>query len=65
MAGFGNKLKNFDVYRKLPKDLTEPTLSGALVSIISTVIMVCLFISEFSSYLNVTETSEMYVDYSR
>ncbi len=48
---FGNsvssKLKSFDIYRKLPSDLTEPTLSGALVSIVSTVIMLLLFISEF------------------
>jgi hypothetical protein len=25
-----NKLKAFDVYGKIPQDLTEPTLSGAL-----------------------------------
>jgi len=63
--GVGNRLKNFDVYRKLPTDLTEPTLSGALISIISTLIMIILFLSEFSAYLAVTETSEMYVDYER
>lgn len=40
--GVGNRLKNFDVYRKLPTDLTEPTLSGALISIISTLIMVTI-----------------------
>ena len=25
-----SRLKSFDVYRKLPKDLTEPTMSGAM-----------------------------------
>ena len=29
-SSVANRLKTFDVYRKLPKDLTEPTLSGAL-----------------------------------
>jgi hypothetical protein len=59
------KLKSFDVYRKLPSDLTEPTLSGALVSIISAIIMVILFLSEFYGYMQVTEISEMFVDISR
>ena len=42
-----NRLKSFDVYRKLPSDLTEPTTSGAIVSVLSTIIMIILFISEF------------------
>lgn len=50
------------MYRKLPSDLTEPTLSGAVVSILSTAIMVILFISEFNGYLSVEESSEMFVD---
>lgn len=66
---FGNtlksRLKQFDVYRKLPADLTEPTFSGALVSIISTFIMVVLFISEFSEYMEVRTVSEMYVDIAK
>lgn len=50
------------MYRKLPSDLTEPTLSGALVSIVSSVIMIILFVSEFNGYLSIEESSEMYVD---
>lgn len=51
MLGLGvkDKLKSLDVFRKLPSDLTEPTFSGALVSIISTIIMVTLFISELNA----------------
>ena len=60
-----SKLKAFDVYKKLPSDLTEPTLSGALVSIISTLIMIILFLSELNSYLKVREITEMFVDVSR
>ena len=29
-SSVASRLKSFDVYRKLPKDLTEPTMSGAL-----------------------------------
>ena len=29
-ASVTNKLKAFDVYKKMPRHLTEPTLSGAL-----------------------------------
>lgn len=50
------------MYRKLPSDLTEPTLSGAVVSIASTIIMLVLFVSEFNGYLTIEENSEMFVD---
>lgn len=61
-SGVQSKLKNFDMYRKLPSDLTEPTLSGAIVSLLSTIIMLVLFISEFNGYLTIEENSEMFVD---
>ena len=46
----------------MPKDLTESTLSGAFVSIISLVIMGLLFFSELRNYLSLNESSEMYID---
>ena len=46
IGGVQGKLRSLDIYRKLPKDLTEPTMSGALVSIVSTVVMVFLFMTE-------------------
>jgi len=46
-----SRLKSFDIYRKLPKDLTEPTMSGAMVSLLSTLIMGVLFITEFNEFL--------------
>jgi len=64
MSGF-SRLKAFDVYRKLPQDLTEPTMSGALVSIISTVFMLILFITEFNEFLKVQTVSEMFIDINR
>jgi len=44
---------SFDVYRKIPKDLTEPTYTGAIISILSCVFMVVLFLSELVSFLTV------------
>jgi len=80
MSAF-TRLKSFDVYRKLPQDLTEATMSGAigsllfqkfssliffpLVSIASTLIMLILFITEFNEFLKVQTVSEMFIDINR
>ena len=47
---FGVALKKFDIYKKLPSDLTEPTLSGAIISIVAASIMLILFLSELHKY---------------
>ncbi|CAG9317000.1 unnamed protein product [Blepharisma stoltei] len=60
-----SKLKRFDVYRKLPHDLTEPTLSGAFVSIIACAFMTLLFLTELAEYLKVNTNTEMFVDINR
>mmetsp|Transcript_21593 Transcript_21593/g.39490 ORF Transcript_21593/g.39490 Transcript_21593/m.39490 type:complete len:334 (+) Transcript_21593:85-1086(+) len=59
------KLKKLDVYRKVPADLTEPTLSGAIVSIVAASVMILLFFSELSEFLHVNTQSEMFVDVNR
>jgi len=64
MSAF-TRLKSFDVYRKLPQDLTEATMSGAIVSIASTLIMLILFITEFNEFLKVQTASEMFIDINR
>ena len=60
-----SKLKKFDVYRKLPQDLTEPTISGAMVSIVACSFMLLLFLSELNTYLTVSTSTEMFVDINR
>jgi len=62
---FLSKLKSFDVYRDIPKDLTEQTLTGATVSVICSIAIAWLFLSEFLSYLAVQRTSEMFVDVTK
>ena len=59
------KLMRLDVYRKLPQDLTESTVSGALVSVVAIGMMIVLFLSELNAYLAVNTTSEMFVDINR
>jgi len=60
-----SKLKNLDIYRKTPKDLTEGTISGGLVSIVACAFMSILFLTELSVYLRTSTFSEMYVDTAR
>lgn len=55
-------VRRFDVYRKVPKDLTEPTLTGAVISICSCLFIVFLLLSEFYSFINTEIVSELFVD---
>lgn len=55
-------IRRFDIYRKVPKDLTQPTQTGAIISILSAVVMVFLFFSEFYSFITVEIVSELFVD---
>lgn len=56
------KLTDFDVYRKVPKDFSEGTKAGAVLSFVTAIIMFILFVSEMSTYLSVEMVSEMIVD---
>jgi len=55
-------LRRLDIYRKVPKDLTQPTLTGAIISICSCLFMTFLFISELKEYLTVEVQSVLTVD---
>ncbi len=46
MSGVLGKLKNLDAYPKVNEDFFTKTLSGGLITIVSSVIMVLLFLSE-------------------
>ncbi|KAJ4896629.1 hypothetical protein Rs2_23423 [Raphanus sativus] len=58
------KIKSVDFYRKIPRDLTEASLSGAGLSIIAALAMVFLFGMELSTYLAVTTNTSVIVDKS-
>ncbi|EPS61947.1 hypothetical protein M569_12845, partial [Genlisea aurea] len=58
------KLKSVDFYRKIPRDLTEASLSGAGLSIIAAFSMIFLFGMELRDYLNVSTSTSIIVDQS-
>lgn len=55
-------IRRFDIYRKVPKDLTQPTHAGAIISILSALVMIFLFLSEFYSFITPEIVSELFVD---
>ncbi|TKY48970.1 disulfide-isomerase 5-4 [Spatholobus suberectus] len=59
-----SKIKSVDFYRKIPRDLTEASLSGAGLSIIAALCMVFLFGMELNSYLSVSTSTSVIVDKS-
>ncbi|KAK7257327.1 hypothetical protein RIF29_31213 [Crotalaria pallida] len=59
-----SKLKSVDFYRKIPRDLTEATLSGAGLSIVAALAMMFLFGMELSNYLSVSTSTSVIVDKS-
>lgn len=58
-------LRRFDLYRKVPRDLTEPTVSGAAVSCCTVFIGLYLFLSEFFVFTQRRWESEMFIDESK
>jgi len=57
-------IKKFDLYRKVPRDLTEPTLSGAAVSCFTVAVALYLFTSELFVYSQRKWDSEMLIEKS-
>ncbi|EDO49249.1 predicted protein [Nematostella vectensis] len=55
-------VRRFDIYRKVPKDLTEPTFAGAVISICSCLFITFLFLSEFYGFIGTEIASELFVD---
>ncbi|OQV25923.1 Endoplasmic reticulum-Golgi intermediate compartment protein 1 [Hypsibius exemplaris] len=55
-------LRRLDIYRKVPKDLTQPTLTGALISVFCVLFIVFLLISEFLMFITPEIQSELFVD---
>ena len=51
--------------RKVPRDLTEATLAGGTLSLISSIVMAYLFITNFSQYLTVETSTSVRLDESQ
>ncbi|XP_057457365.1 protein disulfide-isomerase 5-4-like [Lotus japonicus] len=59
-----SKIKSVDFYRKIPRDLTEASLSGAGLSIVAALSMLFLFGMELNSYMSVSTSTSVIVDKS-
>lgn len=54
-------IRRFDIYRKIPKDLTQPTSTGGTISICCIFFIILLLASEFYSFITPEVTSQLYV----
>ena len=55
-------LYSLDIYRKIPQDLTQPTASGAIVSVFCIFFISFLLLSEFASFISINVESELFVE---
>lgn len=56
------KIKDFDFYRKIPKDLTEASTHGSILSLCAAAFMLILFVAELWAFLSTTITTNIIVD---
>ncbi|KAF5913186.1 hypothetical protein HPG69_016801 [Diceros bicornis minor] len=56
------RMLTFDIYRKVPKDLTQPTYTGAIISICCCLFILFLFLSELTGFITTEVVNELYVD---
>lgn len=62
---FSDKLKSFDIYRKLGSTYLQPSCTGAILTLCTLIITLYLFIFEFSFYFATSSKTQMLVDTSR
>ncbi|XP_074280154.1 uncharacterized protein LOC141605337 [Silene latifolia] len=65
MEGLFNKIKNLDAYPKINEDFYSRTLSGGLITLVSSLVMFLLFFSELRLYLHAATETQLIVDTSR
>ncbi|GMH00130.1 hypothetical protein Nepgr_001969 [Nepenthes gracilis] len=65
MDGIFSKIRNLDAYPKINEDFYSRTLSGGVITIVSSVVMLLLFLSELRLYLHAVTETQLVVDTSR
>ncbi|KAA3449620.1 endoplasmic reticulum-Golgi intermediate compartment protein 3-like [Gossypium australe] len=65
MDGIMNKIRNLDAYPKINEDFYSRTLSGGVITVVSSVVMFLLFFSELRLYLHASTETKLVVDTSR
>ena len=56
------KLKELDFYRRIPKDLTETTTHGTVISICASIFMLILFVAELWAFLTMHVNTNIVID---
>ncbi|XP_073041506.1 uncharacterized protein [Primulina huaijiensis] len=59
------KLRNLDAYPKINEDFFSRTLSGGVITLVSSIFIFVLFVSEFRLYLHTITNTKLVVDTSR
>ena len=62
MAKSRRTLRSVDYFRKVPRDLTEGSLSGGSISIIATCVMILLVFGEVRDYMSKKTVTDVYAD---
>ena len=62
MSSKGGWLESIHLYRKVPRDLTDATRLGGLLSLMCGVVMFYLFVSNIAEYMSMTTTSDVALD---
>lgn len=57
-----NNIRRLDLFRKVPTDLTQTTLTGAIFSVCCVIFMSALFVSELWHYLTPELVNELFVE---
>ncbi|XAR49448.1 hypothetical protein NMG60_11032663 [Bertholletia excelsa] len=60
-----NKLRNLDAYPKINEDFYSRTLSGGVITLVSSIVILLLFFSELRLYLHTVTETKLLVDTSR
>ena len=58
----GAFLESLHLYRKVPKDLTDATRVGGLISLATAVLMAYLFVSNIADFLTIGTTTDVALD---
>ncbi|KZV22757.1 endoplasmic reticulum-Golgi intermediate compartment protein 3-like [Dorcoceras hygrometricum] len=59
------KLRNLDAYPKINEDFFSRTLSGGVITLVASIFIFVLFVSEFRLYLHTVTNTKLVVDTSR
>lgn len=55
-------LKSYDFYRNIPKDLTETSNHGAILSLCATIFMITLFVAELWGFMSPDYATHVIID---